>query len=93
VSAGLVCHVSSRCQTLITELGGRCKSLLPGYRVKILDGNHLAATPRRLRVTRGHSAGPLPGQSLVVLDPTLMRITDLIPQGYRTISGFKPCRT
>ncbi len=79
VSAGLVGHVSNRCQTLITELAGGCKSLLPGYRVRILDGNHLAATQRRLRVTRGHSAGPLPGQSLVVLDPALMLITDIVP--------------
>jgi len=79
VSAGLVCHVSNRCQTLITELAGGCKSLLPGYRVRILDGNHLAATQRRLRVTRGRSAGPLPGQSLVVLDPALMLITDIVP--------------
>jgi IS4 transposase len=79
VSAGLVCHVSNRCQALIAELDGGCKALLPGYRVRILDGNHLAATQRRLRVTRGRRAGPLPGQSLVVLDPALMLITDIVP--------------
>jgi IS4 transposase len=79
VSAGLVSHVSGRCQTLIAELGGGCKSLLPGYRVRILDGNHLAATQRRVGVTRGHTAGPLPGQSLVVLDPARMLITDVVP--------------
>jgi IS4 transposase len=79
VSAGLVSHVSNRCQMLITELGGGCKRLLPGYRVRILDGNHLAATQKRLGVTRGRSAGPLPGQSLVVLDPALMLITDMVP--------------
>lgn len=78
VSAGLVSHVSGRCETLITELDGGCKSLLPGYRVRILDGNHLAATQKRLGVTRGRSAGPLPGQSLVVLDPALMLITDIV---------------
>lgn len=53
--------------------------MLPGYRVQILDGNHLAATQRRLKVTRGHSAGPLPGQTLAVLDPALMLVTDVIP--------------
>jgi IS4 transposase len=78
VSAELVRHVSSRCQGLIYELAGACQPLLPGYRVRILDGNHLAATQKRLRVTRGHSAGPLPGQSLVVLDPDLMLITDIL---------------
>jgi IS4 transposase len=78
VSAELVRSVAGRCQGLITELGGACQPLLPGYRVRILDGNHLAATQKRLKVTRGHRAGPLPGQSLVVLDPALMLITDLI---------------
>lgn len=78
VSAALVSHVSGRCRTLIAELGGACKSLLSGYRVRILDGNHLAATQKRLGVTRGHTAGPLPGQSLVVLDPALMLITDVV---------------
>jgi len=52
---------------------------LPGHRVKIVDGNHLAATQKRLEVLRGHSAGALPGQSLVVLDPALMLLTELIP--------------
>jgi IS4 transposase len=78
VSAELVCHVADRCQALIAELGGTCQALLPGHRVRILDGNHLAATQKRLRVTRGHSAGPLPGQSLVILDPALMLVTDII---------------
>jgi hypothetical protein len=78
VSAELVRCVADRCGALITELGGACQPLLPGYRVRILDGNHLAATQRRLKVTRGRSAGPLPGQSLAVLDPALMLVTDLI---------------
>ena len=79
VSAALVRSVAGRCQGLITALGGACQPLLPGYRVKILDGNHLAATQKRLKITRGHSAGPLPGQSLAVLDPALMLVTDVIP--------------
>jgi IS4 transposase len=78
VSAQLVRHVADRCAGLIAELGGACQPLLPGYRVKILDGNHLAATQKRLKVTRGHSAGTLPGQSLAVLDPALMLVTDII---------------
>jgi Transposase DDE domain len=79
VSAEMVRAVAGRCQGLINELGGACAPLLPGYRVRILDGNHLAATQRRLKVTRGHSAGPLPGLSLAVLDPALMVVTDVIP--------------
>jgi IS4 transposase len=79
VSAELVRHVAGRCHGLITALGGTCQPLLPGYRVRIVDGNHLAATQKRLQVTRGHRAGPLPGQSLAVLDPASLLITDLIP--------------
>jgi IS4 transposase len=78
VSAQLVRHVAGRCTGLIAELGGACQPLLPGHRVMILDGNHLAATQKRLKVTRGHSAGTLPGQSLAVLDPALMLVTDII---------------
>lgn len=79
VSAELVHHVGSRCRELIDGLGGACQPLLPGYHVKILDGNHLAATQKRLKVTRGHSAGVMPGQCLAVLDPALMLVSDVIP--------------
>jgi IS4 transposase len=79
VSAALVRHVAGRCQELISTLGGGCPPVLPGRPVRILDGNHLAATQKRLQVTRGHTAGPLPGQTLAILDPVGMLIIDLIP--------------
>lgn len=79
ISAELVRHVGGRCAALIDEVGGSCSALLPGYPVKIIDGNHLAATQKRLELLRGHSAAALPGQSLVVLDPARMLMTDLIP--------------
>ena len=40
--------------------------------VVILDGNHLAATEHRIKELRDERAGALPGQTLVVLDPSLM---------------------
>lgn len=55
------------------------RALLRGYRTRILDGNHLAATEHRLEVLRRTRSGPLPGQALVVLDPDRMLITDLFP--------------
>jgi hypothetical protein len=60
-------------------MGAQLPALLPGYRVKIVDGNHLAATERRLEVLRQCWAGPLPGHALVLLDPGLMLATDMIP--------------
>jgi hypothetical protein len=50
------------------ELTERNEPWLDGYRVKALDGNHLASTERRLEVLRRSSAGPLPGLALVVID-------------------------
>jgi hypothetical protein len=78
VSAALVRAVAARCGALIGALGGAAPGLVPGYRVKIIDGNHLAATQKRLKVTRGHSAGPLPGMCLAVLDAGAMLVCDVI---------------
>jgi hypothetical protein len=79
LSAELVRHTTTKLEPIIRHLGGQRPELLPGYRVKILDGNHLAATDRRLLELRGHSAGPLPGFCLVVLDPSLMLAVDVFP--------------
>jgi hypothetical protein len=79
VSAELVRFTAARVGDLIGALGGQLPSLLPGYVVKILDGNALAATDHRLQETRDQSAAPLPGKSLVVLDPQLMLAVDVFP--------------
>jgi hypothetical protein len=73
----LLRHVVKRVQGLIERLGGSLPPLLEGYRVKILDGNHLAATERRLEVLRSLNSAPLPGHALVVLDPALMLAIDV----------------
>lgn len=79
VTSGLVRHTAERLAPVIVAMGGEIPGLLPGYRVRILDGNHLAATERRLEVLRGSIAGPLPGHALVVLDPSLMLATHIVP--------------
>ncbi len=53
--------------------------IMAGYQVKILDGNHLAATEHRLLETRDSTAAPLPGKMLVVLDGTRKAIADVFP--------------
>jgi hypothetical protein len=58
-------------------MGGERAAWLPGYRVKILDGNHLAGTEHRLKELRTIGAGALPGKALVVLDPQAMLATDV----------------
>jgi hypothetical protein len=79
VTSALVHHTAERLAPVIEAMGGRMPELLPSYRVRILDGNHLAATERRLKVLRGSVAGPLPGHALVVLDPSLMLATHIVP--------------
>jgi Transposase DDE domain len=75
----LVQHTAEQLAPVIDQLGGAKPELLPGYRVKILDGSHLAKTQHRLKVLRKTRSGPLPGQSLVVLDPRTMLVVDVLP--------------
>jgi IS4 transposase len=79
VSAALTRQTAASLTEVIRELGGALPDLLPGYRVKILDGNCLAKTEHRLKELRTVAAGPLPGKALVVLDPALLLAIDVFP--------------
>lgn len=57
--------------SLIQGWRGSMPGLVPGMKVRILDGNCLAGTDHRLDVLKGQGAKALPGKSLVVLDPDL----------------------
>lgn len=76
-SCGLVRFTAQESTALIDQLQGTRTPLLPRYRVKILDGNHLSGTDHRLDVLKGTKAGALPGQSLVLLDPKYMLVSDI----------------
>jgi IS4 transposase len=78
LSEALVGTTARRLEPVIEAMGGGRAPLLPGYRVRILDGNHLAATEHRIAELRVTRAGALPGQALVVLDPRLMLATDVV---------------
>jgi len=51
---------------------------LAGYELRVLDGNHLPGSEKRLAVLRGHRGAALPGQSIVVYDPDSGLVTDMI---------------
>jgi hypothetical protein len=70
-SAKLVRYAARELQPIIEELGGAQEPLLPGFRVKILDGNAIEASEHRLKDLRATASGALPGKSLVVFDPRL----------------------
>jgi Transposase DDE domain len=78
LSAELVRHTARKLTPVIRRMKGGLPPLLPGYRVKILDGNHLGRTQRRLKPLRDVAAGALPGQTLVVLDPELSLAIDVV---------------
>jgi hypothetical protein len=77
VAAALVRDAAQRLRPVIEVLGATFPSWLPKYRVKLLDGNHLAATEHRLEELRHTWAAPLPGKALVVLDQQTMLVTDV----------------
>lgn len=79
VSAAVVRDTALEMSAIIESLDAKRSPLLPGFRLKMLDGNCLAATDHRLKVLRDKAAGALPGKSLVVYDPALEMAVDVFP--------------
>lgn len=81
VTRELVRQTAERLTPVMENLQKRVgrRALLPGYRVRILDGNHLAASEHRIKELREIASGPLPGQALVVFDPDLGLVVDAFP--------------
>ena len=65
----LVRHTATRSEPILRRAGRANPDVLPGDRVKVLDGDRPAHTQRRLKRSRDVIAGPRPGHALVVLDP------------------------
>jgi Transposase DDE domain len=78
ISTLLVEQTAERLSPLVEQVGGLYPESVPGYRMRILDGNHLAGTEHRIPETRDESAAPLPGQTLAVLEPARRLITDIV---------------
>jgi IS4 transposase len=79
VSRALVRDTASRMQAIVDRMGGLSKPPLDGYRTRIVDGNHLRRTDRRIGELRALNAAPLPGQALVVFDPQYRLVADVLP--------------
>lgn len=79
VSAELVRYSAGELAPVIEDLYKPSESVLPGYRVLVLDGNHLAGTEHRLEELRRTRSAPLPGQALVLYDPAIDLVVDAIP--------------
>ena len=79
ISRELVVDGFRNLSPVVDKLKGKVTPLLPGFRTLILDGNHFAATQRRLKGLRNNSAGPLPGLALVLYDQEYGMVRDVIP--------------
>jgi len=79
VCAALVQHSGERCRDTILAMKAAKKPLVPGFRTRILDGNHFPGSEHRLKELRTMRAAALPGQALVVLDPALRLVLRTFP--------------
>ena len=51
---------------------------LPGWQLRVFDGNHLPASEKRLEPLRGFRGAALPGHTLVVYDPDTAQVCDIV---------------
>ena len=79
MAQALVRYSYQQTRQICNQMHAWSGSDVTGYRTKILDGNHLGGTQHRLREMRTEAAAPLPGKSLVVLDPRCRAIQDMFP--------------
>jgi Transposase DDE domain len=79
VCSALVHHSGREFAAVLERMGGALDSPLPGWEVRILDGNCPEATQRRLKVLREVEDRPLPGRAVAVLDPARLLILDAWP--------------
>lgn len=79
ISQALVRYSSAELVPLIQALEETQPSELPGYSLRIVDGNHIGKTEHRLSVLRNEPAAPLPAQSIAVLAPQSQLIVDVFP--------------
>ena len=79
IPAALAHYSAEELLPCIKAMGSQAPPLLPHYRVRVLDGNHLTGTEHRIFELRRFRAAVLPGQALVFYDPRFDLMTDVIP--------------
>jgi IS4 transposase len=75
----LVKQSAQRLESVVEQFRAKEPGLCPGYRVRIVDGNCLAPSEKRLKPLRKLRTAALPGRSLVVYDPDLCLVIDVLP--------------
>ena len=92
VVRALIRSSAERLAPVMAPLRRKAKPTLPGWRVRIVDGNHLPASEKRVGPLRGFRGAALPGHSLVVYDPDVDLVLDVIPceDGHASERGLLP---
>src|SRR5664279_5552629 len=75
----LVQQSAQRLAPVVEQFRNGQTSVCPGYRVRIVDGNCLAPSEKRLKPLRKVRSAALPGRSLVVYDPDRCLVIDVLP--------------
>ena len=78
LSEAIVRFCAEKLRPVLEKLPCAAEPILAGYRTQILDGNVLTGTDHRLTALRQWLNACLPGKSLVVLEPDLGLISDLV---------------
>jgi IS4 transposase len=92
VVRALVSGSAERLAPVMAPLCPGTAPILPGWRVRIVDGNHLPASEKRLAPLRGFRGAALPGHCLVVYDPDVDLVLDVVPceDGHASERGLFP---
>ena len=77
VTEALVAESARQVRATMAALGVANPEPVPGLRARILDGNRLSKTERRIQPLRGEWARGLPGIALVVDEPGVDLVTDV----------------
>lgn len=75
----LVRGSAQRLEPVVKPLQAGQSPWAEGYRVRVMDGNHLPASEKRLKPLRGFRGAALPGHSLVVYAPEQGLVVDMVP--------------
>jgi hypothetical protein len=87
-AAGLVEYAGRALGACLRQMASPPPPLLPGYRVRVLEGNHLAGTEHRVGELRRYRAAALPGPALVFYDPQ----GDVATEGMPGADAYAPER-
>ncbi|HVL11617.1 MAG TPA: transposase [Gemmata sp.] len=75
LTEALVADSADQVRPVVAELGAVRDEVVPGFRVRVVDGNLLGKTQRRLKPLRASWARGLPGRVLVVYEPASDLVT------------------